>query len=559
MTEETQAAPQTEPSKSYSESYSEGRFDILIRGGTVLDGSGSPAIRADVGIRGDRITAVGDLSGSGADRVIEADGLRVAPGFIDIHTHSDISALYDPGQASAIGMGVTTQVVGNCGLALGFANNTDTFAFEKRWLAPYRARITWNSFGEHLGRVEAQGIATNYVPLAGHGTLRKRVIGLDERAPTYDEQAQMCGLLAEAMEVGAWGLSSGLEYPPSAYADEDELADLCGVVARFGGIYATHLRNEGDTLVEAVQEALNVSERAGLPLQLSHHKAEGRANWGKVQTTLGMVDAARARGLDVQLDQYPYPAFMTALSIQTLPRYAQGGSGDDLTARLTDPTQRAQIAYDMQAAHPDWTNIGPDSPWNNLVIGVCRGRPDAQGRSIAALARDAGRPPIDYVLDLLAETSGFVSAVNFAIGDEDIASVMRHPYTTIGSDGVGTHPGGDANDTKIHPRAYGTFPRVLARYVRELGILTEAQAIHKMTGLTAQRLNLPDRGRIAPGCFADIVIYDPLTVGDRATFDEPHQFAQGIDCVLVNGRVAAQAGAHTDALAGRVLRHIQPT
>lgn len=533
------------------------RFDIIIRGGTVLDGSGTPAVRADVGIVADRIAAVGDLRAASADRVIEAQGRRIAPGFIDIHTHSDISALYDPGQASAIGMGVTTQVVGNCGLALGFAVNSDAFAFEKRWLAPYRARITWKSFGEHLGLVEAQGIATNYVPLAGHGTLRKRVIGLDERAPTPEELAQMRALLTEAMAAGAWGLSSGLEYPPSAYADEDELADLCEVVARFGGLYATHLRNEGDTLVEAVQEALNVTERAGVPLQLSHHKAEGRANWGKVRTTLGMVDAARERGQDVQMDQYPYPAFMTALSIQTLPRYAQGGTGEDLTARLNDPIQRAQIAHDMQAAHPDWTDNGPDSPWNNLIIGVCRGRPEAQGRSIATLAHEASAAPIEYVLDLLAETGGFVSAINFAIGEDDIADVMRHPFTTVGSDGVGTHPGGDANDTKIHPRAYGTFPRVLARYVRDLGVLTEAEAIHKMTGLTAARFHLADRGRIAPNCFADIIVYDPLTIGDCATFDAPHQFATGIDCVLVNGRVALQSGKHNDVLAGRVLRHEQ--
>ncbi len=531
------------------------RFDIIIRGGTVLDGSGTPAVRADVGLVGDRIAYVGDLSEAGADRVIEAGGLRVAPGFIDIHTHSDISALYDPLQASAIGMGVTTQVVGNCGLALGFAVNSDVFAFEKRWLAPYRARITWKSFGEHLGLVESQGIATNYVPLAGHGTLRKRVVGLEERAPTKEEQAQMRELLGEAMGAGAWGLSSGLEYPPSAYADEDELADLCKIVAGVGGLYATHLRNEGDTLVEAVQEALNVSERAGVPLQLSHHKAEGRVNWGKVQTTMGMVDAARERGQDVQMDQYPYPAFMTALSIQTLPRYAQGGTGEDLTARLNDTAQRAQIAYDMQAAHPDWLDTGPDSPWNNLIIGVCRGRPEAQGHSIATLARAANAAPIDYVLDLLAETGGFVSAVNFAIGEDDITSVMRHPFTTVGSDGVGTHPGGDANDTKIHPRAYGTFPRVLARYVRDMGVLTEAEAIHKMTGLTAARFGLSDRGRVAPDCFADIIVYDPLTIGDCATFDEPHQFATGIDYVLVNGRVALQSGKHNDVLAGRVLRH----
>lgn len=530
-------------------------YDILIRGGTVLDGLGTPAQTADVGIVGQRIMAVGDLSGCRAAKTIEADGLRIAPGFIDIHTHSDISATHDPGQASAIGMGVTTQVVGNCGLSLGMATNADVFAFEKRWLAPYRARITWNDFAEHLRTIEDNGFATNYVPLAGHGTLRKRVMGIEECAPTREEQSEMRRELEAAMQVGAWGFTSGLEYPPSAYANEDELADLCRVVADWGGFYATHLRNEGDTLVEAVQEALNVAEQAGLPLQLSHHKAEGRDNWGKVQITLQMVREARERGLDVQMDQYPYPAFMTALSIQTLPRYALQGSGEDLTARLTDPAQRAHIASDMRTMHRDWDDLGPDSPWRHLQIGVCRSQPDAQGRRISDLAREANQNPIEYVLDLLAETGGNVSAVNFAIGETDIADVLRFPLTMIGSDGSGTHPGGEANATNIHPRTYGTFPRVLSRYVRELGIITEAEAIYKMTHLPARRLGMAhERGQIAPGYYADLVVYNPDTIADCATFEQPHQFATGIQTVLVNGQLALDNGQHTDARAGRVLR-----
>ena len=530
-------------------------FDLLLRGGTVLDGLGTPAQTADVGIVGERIVAVGDLSGSQAAKTIAAEGLRIAPGFIDIHTHSDISATYDPGQASAIGMGVTTQVVGNCGLSLGMATNADVFAFEKRWLAPYRARITWNDFAEHLRLVEDTGFATNYVPLAGHGTLRKRVVGIEERPPTREEQTEMRRELEAAMRAGAWGFTSGLEYPPSAYANEEELADLCRVVADWGGFYATHLRNEGDTLIEAVQEALNVAEQAGLPLQLSHHKAEGRDNWGKTQTTLQMVRDAIKRGVDVQMDQYPYPAFMTALSIQTLPRYALNGSGEDLTARLTDPVQRAQIAADMRTAHPDWDDLGPDSPWRHLQIGVCRSQPDAQGRRISDLAREANRNPIDYVLDLLAETGGIVSAVNFAIGEDDIADVLRFPLTMIGSDGSGTHPDGEANATNIHPRTYGTFPRVLSRYVRELGILTEAEAIYKMTHLPARRLGMAhERGQIAPGYYADLVVYNPDTIADCATFAQPHQFATGIQTVLVNGNLALENGQHTDARTGRVLR-----
>jgi N-acyl-D-aspartate/D-glutamate deacylase len=531
------------------------RFDLLIRGGTILDGIGAEAVRADIGIRGEAIVAVGDLSQAHAGRVLDATGLRVTPGFIDIHTHSDISVTFDPGQASALAMGVTTQITGNCGLSLGLAANTDVFTFEKRWLAPHGARITWNTFAQHLRLIEDNGVATNYLSLAGHGTLRKRVIGMEERAPQADEMQAMQRELDTAMDAGVWGLSSGLEYPPSSYATEDELVELSKIVAARGGFYATHLRSEGDTLVESVQEALNISERAGLPLQLSHHKAEGRPNWGKVRTTLDMVEAARARGLDVQLDQYPYTAFMTGLAIQTLPRHALSGSTEEMVARLRDPVQRAAILAEMRAAHPDWEDLSAASPWNNVLIGISRGRPEIQGRTVASLAQEAGRSPLDYVLDLLIETGGMVAAIHFAIDETDIATVMRYPWTAIGSDGVGTHPDGIASADRIHPRAYGTFPRVLGRYVRELGILTEAEAIHKMTGLPAARLGLKARGVIAPGHFADLTLYDPKTVGDRATFEAPHQFAAGIHTVLVNGQIAYDNGQPTDARAGHVLRH----
>lgn len=529
-------------------------FDLLIRGGLLFDGTGAEGLYADVGISGDRIAAIGNLSGAEAGRVLDASGKHVAPGFIDIHTHSDISVTYDPEQASAIGMGVTAQVTGNCGLCMALATDADVFASEKRWVGIHGARIAWKTFAEHLRRIEEVGVATNYIPLAAHGTLRKRVMGLAERLPDAGEMAQMRRELAQAMAEGAWGFSSGLEYPPSAYAGEVELTDLCRIAAEAGGFYATHLRNEGDTLVEAVQEALNVAEGAALPLQLSHHKCEGRHNWGKSEVTLQLVNEAAARGLDVQLDQYPYTAFMTALGVQTLPQWALQGSGEELAARLSDPAQRARILAETRRAHPDWDDLSDASPWHTMQIGVCRGRPEIQGKTIASLATEARQNPMDFVLDLLAETAGFVSAVNFAIGETDIARIMRHPRTMIGSDGVATHPTGTGGGDKIHPRAYGTFPRVLGRYVRELGILSHAEAIHKMTGLPAARLGLADRGRLAPGCFADITIYDPETVNDCATFDAPHQFAQGIETVLVNGRVALENGVSSGTRAGRVLR-----
>lgn len=529
-------------------------FDLLVRGGMVFDGDGGPMLRADVGIKDDRIAAVGDLAESHADRIIDAAGLHVAPGFIDIHTHSDISVGYHPEQFSAVGMGVTTQIVGNCGLSMGFVNRSAAFEFEKRWLAPHGARITWDGFEEHLKQIEDRGVGTNFVPLAGHGTLRKRVMGMEHRAPTGEELATMQRELGAALESGVWGLSSGLEYPPSSFADTAELAELCKVVKNYGGLYATHLRNEGDTLVEAVQEAMEAAEQAGVPLQLSHHKAEGRQNWGKVHTTLRMVEEARARGLDVQMDQYPYTAFMTALAIQVLPRAVLTSSNEQITERLRDPIQREAIAAEIRNLHPDWIETGVGSAWHNLQIGVCRGRPEIQGHTVAGLAADAGLHPIDFVLQLLAETDGYVSAVNFAIGEEDIAEVMRYSYTSIGSDGVGAHPGGAVGADRVHPRAYGTFPRVLGRYVREMGVLTEAEAIRRMTGLPAARMGLRERGLVRPGYFADLVVYDPKTIADCATFDDPHQFAKGIVAVIVNGRFALEAGAMTGACAGKVIR-----
>jgi N-acyl-D-amino-acid deacylase len=520
----------------------------------VFDGTGAEAVRADVGILADRIAAVGNLAGAEAGRVLEADGLHVAPGFVDIHTHSDISVTYNPQMSSSIAMGVTTQVTSNCGLSMGLVTDADVFFFEKRWLTPHGARVTWSNYAEFLEQVEARGVANNFIPLAGHNSLRKRVLGLARRLPDAAELATMQRELDTAFACGLWGFTSGLEYPPGTAANEDELTALCEVAAQWGGFYATHLRNEGDTLIEAVQEAINVAERARLPLQISHHKAEGKKNWGKVRTTLPMIEAARARGLDVQIDQYPYTAFMTALAIQILPGHLLAGSTEEIAEELANPERRAALRAAVLEAHPEWDSPLPDFFWQNIHIGVCRARPEYQGRALAELATEAGQLPLDFAFDLLVEAHGFVSAVNFAIHEDDIALVMRHPLTSIGSDGVGTHPEGTTAHDRVHPRAYGTFPRVLARYVRELGILTEAEAIHKMTGLPAARIGLAERGLLQPGCFADITIYHPNEIADRSTFDHPHRFAAGIAYVLVNGGIVLEQGHPTGVRSGRVLR-----
>lgn len=530
------------------------RFDIVIRGGTVLDGTGAEAFPADVGIVDDRIAAVGDLSSASAGRIIDAANRRVAPGFVDIHTHSDISVLFHPQMESMISQGVTTQVVGNCSLCLGLATEAEVFAFEKRWLGAHGARIRWKTMEEHLRIVEQNGVATNYVMLAGQGTLRKRVMGMADRAPTPDEMEQMKAELARALEAGAWGMSTGLEYTPSGYANVEELAELSRVVGKYGGFYATHLRNEGDRLIEAVAEAIEVGERAGVPVQLSHHKAEGRQNWGKVRRTLEMVEAARARGVDVQLDQYPYTAFQTGMAVQFLPPWANVGDNEAILHRLTDPEQRRAILADIRANHADWDDLSPGCYWDSVQIGVSRHHRALQGRTVAQLAREAGKNPIEMVLDIIVEERNFISAVNFAIDEADITWVMRHPLTMIGSDAVGTSPHGRMGEDRVHPRSYGTFPRVLGRYVRERGTLSEAEAVRKMTSLPTDRLGLPDRGRIAVGYYADIVVYDPETVSDNATFEHPHRFSTGIEVVLINGRVVWEGGAPTGALPGRVLR-----
>ncbi len=531
------------------------RFDLILRGGTVYDGSSADArpYIADIGITDGLIMAIGDLRAAAAGSEYDAAGLVVAPGFVDIHTHSDISLGYNPRQASSISMGVTTQIVGNCGLSIGFATDTDTFNFEKRWLAPHRSRITWSSYGEHLDRIDSGGSGNNIVPLAGHGTLRKRIMGEEDRVPTSAEMNEMQVELDTAMKNGAWGFSSGLEYPPSSFATESELIELCRVVSHHGGLYATHMRNEGDTLVEAVQEALNVSEGANIPLQISHHKSEGQANWGKVKTTLQMIESARARGADVQTDQYPYTAFMTSLGVQTLPRHALTGSSEEVAARLLNPVQRAAIRREMLAAHPEWNDASETSVWAGMQIGVCRQRPQVQGKTISLLAANAAVHPVDYVLDLLSE-GGYVSAINFAIGEEDIAAVMRYPWTSIGSDGSGTDPQGPTATDMIHPRTCGTFTQVLGRYVRELGVLNLGEAIYRMTGLPAFRMGLVNRGRIAVGCHADITLFSAETVSDTATFAQPQQLSTGIRAVLVNGRFALKDGALTGELAGKLLR-----
>ncbi len=501
-----------------------------------------PEFVSDVGIRGDRIAAIEDLSEATGPRV-DASGKVLAPGFIDIHTHSDFSILFTRGMESSLAQGVTAEVVGNCGISIGLAGRSDLFSLERRGLERVGIALDWNDLGGFLDRVESEGTAIHVATLAGHGTLRKRTMGVADRPPTDDELSSMCRDLDHALSQGAVGLSSGLEYVPGMYADVAEMTALARIACAAGGFYATHLRDEGDGLVESVREAITVAEGAGIALQLSHHKAERRANWGKVAETLGMVRMARGRGLDVALDQYPYTAYQTALSTISLPQWAVGGTPSLMGERLRDPEARGRIRAAM-----------PDTDWTAVVMASCPPIPSATGTSVADLAREAGVDPRDWVLDLLARGEGWISAVHHAMSEDDVEMVLSDPHVMIGSDSVTASLRGPAAQDRPHPRTFGTFARVLGRYVRERGVLPLGEAIRRMTSLPADRLGWNDRGRVRVGNVADLVLLDPETVEDAASFVDPTVPARGITAVWVAGTLAWEGDHATGSRTGRVLR-----
>lgn len=530
-------------------------LDIVITGGMILDGSGQPAYRGDLGIQGDRIVAIGQLHAAEAARTLDASGRYVTPGFMDIHTHSDESVVLNRRMESKVHQGVTLEVGGNCGGSAAPLHG-DAIAVEEKELGRYGYSLDWRRMDEYLARVESDGISNNFATLVGHGTLRTCAMGAAMRAPTRPEMDAMKALLAEAMKAGAWGLSTGLIYPPSSYAETSELVELATVSARLGGIYASHIRNEGPRLLEAVQEAISIGEQADLPVEIAHHKASGKQNWGRVKQSLPLIEAARARGVQVTCDQYPYVASSTGLSV-IIPDWAHEGGTEQLVGRLKDPATRERIRQEVRAARPGWDDPATESPWHGIVIASAIQHPELEGKTTWQIAQLWGTDPIEASLDLLIAEDGNVATVMFTMCEEDVQTVMRASFVMVGSDASAKAPYGPLSEGKPHPRAYGTFPRVLGRYVRELGVLTWEDAIRKMTSLPASKLGIPRRGLLAEGYFADVVVFDPTTIADTATFTQPHQFPVGIDYVIVNGAITVDHGQHTGALAGRVLRRGQ--
>lgn len=537
------AVPGTHPGPS---------LDLLIAGGTVVDGSGGPPRRADVGIAGDRIVAVGDLPRSAASRVLDVPGLVVAPGFVDAHGHSDVAVLSSPRVPSKIRQGITTEVMGNCGLGVApFGVSVDPG--ELRALLSIvdvdpGVEWRWRTVAEYLGVVEAHGSAFNVAMLAGNLPIRASCCGYGDRPATATEVAGMQEMTDQALSDGAVGLSCGLMYPPNAYAGTDELVALGEVVARHGAMFAFHLRDYGDQLLESVDEALAVAERSGCRVQISHLTVLGERNWGKVSAALKRIDAVAARGADVAVDCYPYLAGSTNMT-QMLPRWTLDGGNDALLERLGNPGERRRIGAELEAGRlQDWNGV--------LVVGGSLGATadDLMGRSVADIAAARGVPPAEAFLQVVEQSAGSAVMVAFGRSEEDLRAVLAHPRSMIGSDGLGLDPDGPSGGGMPHPRSYGCYPRLLGRYVRDLGALSLEAAVHKATFQVAERFGIPDRGLIAPGWIADLVVFDPARITDPATFTDPQQMAVGVEAVTVSGRLAVERGTQSGELAGVVLR-----
>ena len=517
--------------------------DLLIRGGEVIDGTGAPRRRADVAVRDGRIAAIGELGVDSGAITIDARGRAVSPGFIDIHSHSDESVLINSALESAVHQGVTCVVAGNCG---GASAPVMGLAAEEldRDIKRYDLERTWTSFGEYAQAVERTGTAVNFCSLVGHGTLRMCVMGADDRAPTGGELAAMKALLAQSLDDGAVGLSTGLIYPPSAYGTTDEISALATVVREHDGLYASHIRNEGDELFEAIEENLEIGRRSGVRVQLSHHKASQKRNWGKVTESTAMIERAHDAGVDVGADQYPYTASSTGLAV-TIPKWAHAGGSTALCERLADPAVRQRIRGEYTETERNWAHI---------VIARAAHHPEWSGMSVAALAGAAKRDPLEWTCDALIEHDGAIDIIHHSMDEADVRYVMAKPWICVGSDSRANAPYGPLSFGKPHPRSYGTFPRILGHYARDLGVITLEDAVRKMTSLTASRLKLRDRGAIREGAWADLVVFDPERIIDTATYDDPHRYPAGIDHVIVNGTVVTDGEETLADRPGRFLR-----
>jgi dihydroorotase/N-acyl-D-amino-acid deacylase len=528
-------------------------YDVLIRNGRIIDGTGSPWYAGDVGIRGGRIAAIGTLGGA-ARRTVDAAGMVVAPGFIDMLGQSEMSILVDPRLPSKIFQGITTEITGE-GSSAGPLNDS-IVAADRDGYAHYGITPDWRTLGGYFARLEKQGIGINLASYVGATQVRRMVLGDGDRTPTAPELDRMKALVRDAMREGAVGVSTSLQYPPAPYAGTDELVALAAEAARLGGVYATHMRSEGDRIDAALDETFRIGREAGIPVEIWHLKGAGKRNWGRMTKVVARIDSARRAGIDVAADTYAYPAWFNSMSA-FVPPWAHDGGTAKLLERLRDPAVRRRIRREMLTPSGTWDNEWQEIPGPSaVIIGVVQNPALEQymGKTLAQVAALRHTDAIETLLDLLVEDDGYTSVAVFGMSEPDVALALEQPWVSIDNDSQGTSPDGLLGKEHPHPRAYGTFPRILRKYVREQPRLTLEDAIRKFSSLPAQRMRLGERGVLKVGMWADVVVFDPDSVRDRATFAKPNQLSVGMRWVLVNGIPVIADGQATGALPGQVIR-----
>ena len=527
-------------------------FDIIIRGGTVYDGTGRPPLRADVGIKGDRIAAIGNLRRATAPTIVDATGLAVAPGFINMLAHSESSLIVDPRSLSELKQGVTTQIFGE--LSMGPLNDE-----MKRRLrgqqGDVKYEIEWTTLTEYLRYLEKRGIPQNVASFIGAATIRENVIGLEDKPPTPAQLDQMRELVRREMEEGALGITTALIYPPAFFAKTEELIELCKVAAKYKGKYTTHMRSEGNQLIEGVQETMRIGREAGLPVEIYHLKASGEANWPKMDQVIKMIENARRQGVKISANMYTYPAGGTGLDA-AMPPWVWDGGREAGYKRLQDPATRKKIAEAIRTPTNEWENLYllAGSP-ERILLASFRSEKlkPLSGKTLGEVARMRNEDPIESIMNLVLEDRSRIGTIYFLMSEDNIKKQIRQPWVSFGSDAASIAPEGNVLKSAAHPRAYGNFARLLGKYVREEKVISLTEAVRRLSGLPATNLGLDHRGFLKPEMFADVVVFDPLTIADRATFENPHQLAVGVKHVFVNGVQVLKEGESTGARPGKAL------
>jgi N-acyl-D-amino-acid deacylase len=530
------------------------RYDVVIKHGHIIDGTGSPWYAADIGIRDGRIAGIGNLDGAQAGRVIDADGMVVAPGFIDMLGQSELTILVNPHLPSKISQGITTELTGEGDSAAPLSDvliKSDRIAYEHFNIAP-----DWKTFRQYFARIEKQGMGINLGSYVGATQVRRVVLGEANRAPSKAELDRMKTLVAEAMKDGAVGLSTSLQYAPAPYATTEELIALASAASPFGGVYATHIRDEGNGIISALDEAIRIGREGKIPVEIWHLKAAGKKNWGRMREIVNHIESARKSGVDIGANTYAYPAWFNSFSAFIPPWAHEGGVGK-MIERLKDPATRARIRKEMETPSSEWDNEWEEVPGPEAILVSVVHNPKLlplQGKTIAEIAKMWGEDPIDTIFDLLIQDDAYTYVAVFGMSEPDVSLALAQPWVSICNDSQGTAPDGLLGKEHPHPRAYGTFPRILRKYVREEKKLPLEEAIRKFTALPAEQMRLSDRGVLKAGMWADVVIFDPATIRDVATFENPNQLSQGMQYVLVNGTPVIDGGKMTNALPGKVIR-----